>query len=120
MLEHLTITERQRMQAFFHPGAATLSAVFIDPDSADGILFFTPRWAVQYISQDRLTCVIDKKVNSAALYDAIYSSVNQLMTQRTTTLSLEDMLKKRPATCYRSRARDDSQPGERQRDDTIE
>jgi hypothetical protein len=55
-----------------------------------GILFFNPRWAIQFLPQDRLTCVIDKAINSASLYKALYNSV-LLMTQRDAR-SLEDML----------------------------
>jgi len=91
MLEQLTAAEHPRMKAFFHPGATTLSAIFIDPNSSDGILFFNPRWAIQFLPQDRLTCVIDKSVNSVELYKAIYNSV-LLMTQRD-ALSVEDMLR---------------------------
>jgi len=78
------------MKAYFHVGATTLSAVFIDPESPDGILFFSPRWAIQFLPQDRLTCVIDKTKNSSALYKAIYNSVF-LMTQRDAK-SVDDML----------------------------
>jgi hypothetical protein len=72
--------ERRLMSAHFHVGASTLSAVFVDPRSPDGILFFNPRWAIQFLPQDRLTCVIDKKINSPALFKAIYNGV-LLMTQ---------------------------------------
>jgi TIR domain len=80
MLDQLDAAQRRLMTAYFHLGASTLSAVFIDPRSSDGILFFTPRWAIQFLPQDRLTCVIDKKLNSPALFKAIYNSV-LLMTQ---------------------------------------
>jgi len=82
--------ERRLMSAHFHVGAATLSAVFVDPRSPSGILFFNPRWAIQFLPQDRLTCVIDKQVNSLALYKAIYNGV-LLMTQGD-AMSVDDML----------------------------
>ena len=90
MLDLLTEEERALMRVYFHVGATTLSAVFIDPEEPDGILFFSPRWAIQFQPQDRLTCVIDKTINSAALYKAIYNSVF-LMTQRDAK-SIADML----------------------------
>jgi hypothetical protein len=90
MRDSLNPEERKRMTAHFHVGATTLSAVFIDPDTPQGILFFSPRWAIQFLPQDRLTCVIDKSVNSPSLYKALYNSV-LLMTQRDAR-SLEDML----------------------------
>ena len=90
MLGALTPEERPLMRAFFHKGASTLSAVFIDPESSNGILFFNPRWAIQFVPQDRLTCVIDKSRNSPTLFKALYNSV-LLMTQRDAK-SLEDML----------------------------
>jgi hypothetical protein len=61
-------------------GASTLSAVIIDPETPEGVLFFSPRWAIQFLPQDRLTCIIDKKINSADLFKAIYNGV-LLMTQ---------------------------------------
>lgn len=90
MTDALTGDEHDRMKAYFHSGASTLSAVFIDPESVDGILFFSPRWAIQYLPDDRLTCVIDKSINSATLFKAIYNSV-LLMTQRDAK-SISDML----------------------------
>lgn len=91
MMNALTDTERRRLRAFFHIGAATLSAVFVDPENADGILFFNPRWAIQFLPDDRLTCVIDKTINSPTLFKAIYNSV-LLMTQRDAK-SIDDMLR---------------------------
>jgi hypothetical protein len=91
MMDGLTGDERERMKAYFHIGATTLSAVFVDPESSEGILFFNPRWAIQFLPDDRLTCVIDKSINSATLYKAIYNSV-LLMTQRDAK-SLDEMLK---------------------------
>jgi hypothetical protein len=82
--------ERRLMSAYFHVGASTLSAVFVDPRSPDGILFFNPRWAIQFLPQDRLTCVIDKQVNSPGLYKAIYNGV-LLMTQGD-AMTVDDML----------------------------
>jgi hypothetical protein len=73
-------TEKKLMTAHFHVGASTLSAVFVDPRSPEGILFFSPRWAIQFLPQDRLTCVIDKAINSESLYKALYNGV-LLMTQ---------------------------------------
>ncbi|MBV9295391.1 MAG: TIR domain-containing protein, partial [Acidobacteriaceae bacterium] len=81
MLGGLDESERKLMKAHFHVGATTLSAVFIDPERPDGVLFFNPRWAIQFLPQDRLTCVIDKTINSAELFKAIHNSVF-LMTQR--------------------------------------
>lgn len=80
MFSTLDGVERKLMTAHFHVGASTLSAVFIDPRHPEGILFFSPRWAIQFLPQDRLTCVIDKKINSESLYKALYNSVF-LMTQ---------------------------------------
>jgi hypothetical protein len=81
---------RRLMSAHFHVGASTLSAVFVDPRSPDGILFFNPRWAIQFVPQDRLTCVIDKQVNSPGLFKAIYNGV-LLMTQGD-AMTVDDML----------------------------
>ncbi len=80
MMAALDGAERRLMSAHFHLGASTLSAVFIDPRSPDGILFFNPRWAIQFLPQDRLTCVIDKRINSPGLFKAVYNGV-LLMTQ---------------------------------------
>jgi hypothetical protein len=82
--------ERRLMSVHFHIGASTLSAVFVDPRSPEGILFFNPRWAIQFLPQDRLTCVIDKQVNSPGLYKAIYNGV-LLMTQGDAR-TVDDML----------------------------
>jgi hypothetical protein len=90
MMGLLDGAERRLMTAHFHIGASTLSAVFVDPRSPDGILFFSPRWAIQFLPQDRLTCVIDKKVNSPALFRAIYNGI-LLMTQGDAK-GVEDML----------------------------
>jgi hypothetical protein len=80
MFDTLDDAEKRLMTAYFHVGASTLSAVFVDPRSSEGILFFSPRWAIQFLPQDRLTCVIDKTVNSESLYKALYNGV-LLMTQ---------------------------------------
>ena len=80
MFSTLNSVERKLMTAHFHVGASTLSAVFIDPRQPEGILFFSPRWAIQFLPQDRLTCVIDKTINSESLYKALYNGV-LLMTQ---------------------------------------
>jgi hypothetical protein len=80
MFDVLDAAEKELMTAHFHVGAATLSAVFVDPATPNGILFFSPRWAIQFLPQDRLTCVIDKRINSDALFKAIYNGV-LLMTQ---------------------------------------
>jgi hypothetical protein len=90
MLGQLEERERGLMTAHFHGGASTLSAVFVDPRRPEGILFFTPRWAIQFLPQDRLTCVIDKKVNSPGLFKAIYNGIF-LMTQGDAR-TVEDML----------------------------
>jgi hypothetical protein len=81
--------EKDLMRAYFHVGAATLSAVFIDPDSPGGILFFSPRWAIQFLPQDRLTCVIDKSINSESLFKALYNGV--LLMRQGDAKSLEEM-----------------------------
>jgi hypothetical protein len=90
MLGMLDREKRRLMSAHFHVGAATLSAVFIDPKRPEGILFFSPRWAIQFLPQDRLTCVIDKKINSPSLFKAIYNGV-LLMTQGDAK-TVDDML----------------------------
>ncbi|WP_344612731.1 toll/interleukin-1 receptor domain-containing protein [Dactylosporangium salmoneum] len=90
MLAELDGEERDLMSAHFHVGAATLSAVIIDPATPEGILFFSPRWAIQFLPQDRMTCVIDKSVNSADLFKAVYNGV-LLMTQGDAK-SVEEML----------------------------
>jgi hypothetical protein len=90
MFRALPADKQKLMSAFFHVGAVTLSAVFIDPKRRDGILFFSPRWAIQFLPQDRLTCVIDKSVNSASLYKALYNGV-LLMTQGDAK-SIDEML----------------------------
>jgi len=90
MVGKLEGDERGLMSVYFHVGASTLSAVFIDPDTTDGILFFSPRWAIQYVPQDRLTCIIDKKINSESLFKALHNSV-LLMTQGDAK-TIEDMV----------------------------
>jgi hypothetical protein len=88
--ESLDGPERRLMSAYFHVGASTLSAVFVDPRSPRGLLFFSPRWAIQFLPQDRLTCVIDKTINSPDLFKAVYNGV-LLMTQGDAK-TLEEML----------------------------
>jgi hypothetical protein len=90
MFDMLDAEERRLMTAHFHIGASTLSAVIIDPTTPEGILFFSPRWAIQFLPQDRMTCVIDKTINSEGLFKAIYNGV-LLMTQGDAK-SVEDML----------------------------
>ena len=91
MLDDLAGGERDLMRAYFHVGAATLSAVFVDPESPGGILFFSPRWAIQFLPQDRLTCVIDKSINSEGLFKALYNGV--LLMRQGDAKSLEEMEK---------------------------
>lgn len=90
MMDTLTDEEKRLMSAHFHIGACTLSSVIIDPTTPEGILFLSPRWAIQFLPQDRLTCVIDKAVNSLDLFKAIYNGV-LLMTQGDAK-SIQDML----------------------------
>jgi hypothetical protein len=90
MMASLDGPERRLMSAHFHVGASTLSAVFVDPRSPRGLLFFSPRWAIQFLPQDRLTCVIDKTINSPDLFKAVYNGV-LLMTQGDAK-TLEEML----------------------------
>ena len=90
MMASLDGPERRLMSAHFHVGASTLSAVFVDPRSPGGLLFFSPRWAIQFLPQDRLTCVIDKTINSPDLFKAVYNGV-LLMTQGDAK-TLEEML----------------------------
>jgi hypothetical protein len=90
MFNLLDNEEKDLMTAHFHIGASTLSAVIIDPTRPEGILFFSPKWAIQFLPQDRMTCVVDKSINSDSLFKAIYNGVF-LMTQGD-AMSLEDML----------------------------
>ena len=90
MFDALDPAERGLMSAHFHIGASTLAAVIIDPTTPQGILFFSPRWAIQFLPQDRMTCVVDKKINSEDLFKAIYNGV-LLMTQGDAK-SVEEML----------------------------
>jgi hypothetical protein len=90
MFDQLDQTERRLMPAYFHVGASTLSSVIIDPETPQCILFFSPRWAIQYLPQDRMTCVVDKKINDERLFKSIYNSV-LLMTQGDAK-SIEEML----------------------------
>jgi hypothetical protein len=90
MMASLDRSERRLMSAHFHVGASTLSAVFVDPRSPHGLLFFSPRWAIQFLPQDRLTCVIDRRINSPDLFKAIYNGV-LLMTQGDAK-TIEEML----------------------------
>jgi hypothetical protein len=89
MTDRLAEEEKDLMRVYFHVGAATLSAVFIDPDSPNGLLFFSPRWAIQWLPQDRLNCVIDKTINSEGLFKAIYNGV--LLMRQGDAKSLEEM-----------------------------
>jgi len=95
MLSKFDPGDRRRFSIHFHIGASTLSAVFIDPMLRTGILFFSPRWAIQFLPQDRFSCVIDKSVNGDELYKSLYNSV-LLMTQRDAK-SIDDMLAKLPS-----------------------
>jgi TIR domain-containing protein len=90
MTDRLAGEEKNLMRVYFHVGAATLSAVFIDPDSPNGLLFFSPRWAIQWLPQDRLNCVIDKTINSEGLFKAIYNGV--LLMRQGDAKSLEEMV----------------------------
>jgi hypothetical protein len=89
MREELGAEQRSRMRCFFHWGAATLSAVFIDPDSPTGVLFFTPRWGYDYNPRQRLTCMIERRRNSD-LFDVIYDPL-LLLTQPNVS-GLDEML----------------------------
>lgn len=89
MVAALSGAERDLLRVYFHIGASTLSAVFIDPDTPEGLLFFSPRWAIQFLPQDRLTCVIDKSINSVALYKALYNGV--LLMRQGDAKSLDEM-----------------------------
>jgi hypothetical protein len=79
MRAQLTTEQRKRMRCFFHWAAATLSAIFIDPDSPGGVLFFTPRWGYDYNPRQRLTCMIERRSNTE-LFDIIYDPL-MLLTQ---------------------------------------
>ncbi len=79
MVDALDREQRGLMKVHFHVGVVTLSVVFVDPKSDDGILFFSPRWAIQYVPHDRFSCVIDKRVNSVDLFDAIYGGVTLMI-----------------------------------------
>ena len=96
-LDDLASGERDLMRAYFHVGPATLFAVFIDPESPGGILFFSPRWAIQFLPQDRLTCVIDKSINSEGLFKALYNGV--LLMRQGDAKSLEE-IEKATETCF--------------------
>lgn len=89
MRSQLTLDQRRRMRCFFHWGAATLSAVFIDPDSPSGVLFFTPRWGYDHHPRQRLTCMIEKR-NNSDLFGILYDPL-LLLTQPTVT-QLDEML----------------------------
>jgi hypothetical protein len=93
MLDRLGPEQRKLMKVHFHVGVVTLSAVFVDPKSADGILFFSPRWAIQFVPHDRFSCVIDKRVNSVELYNAIYGGITLMVQGDAKTL--EQMLAER-------------------------
>jgi hypothetical protein len=93
MLAELGPEKRKLMKVHFHVGVVTLSAVFVDPRSADGILFFSPRWAIQFVPHDRFSCVIDKRVNSVELYNAIYGGLTLMIQGDAKTL--EQMLAER-------------------------
>jgi hypothetical protein len=95
MRQSLTTEERERFKCHFHSGAATLSAVFIDPQRDDGTLFFTPRWGNDYQPHRRLTCTIDRSEEPES-YDAIYQSLF-LMTQPNVP-GLDAMLTQIPAS----------------------
>jgi hypothetical protein len=89
MMDGLSGDERSLLRSYFHIGASTLSAVFIDPDTPAGLLFFSPRWAIQFLPQDRLTCVIDKSINSEGLFKALYNGV--LLMRQGDAKTLEEM-----------------------------
>jgi|HubBroStandDraft_3_1064219.scaffolds.fasta_scaffold39426_3 hypothetical protein len=107
MTGKLARREKDLMRAYFHTGAATLSAVFIDPDSSDGLLFFSPRWAIQFLPQDRLTCVVDKAMNSEGLFKALYNGV--LLMRQGDAKSLEEMAAEAGLAPRASRAEDGGQ-----------
>jgi len=79
MLNALGPEDRELMRVRFHVGVATLSAVFVDPRSDDGIVFFSPRWAIEFVPHDRFSCMIDKRVNAGELFDALYGGVTLMI-----------------------------------------
>jgi hypothetical protein len=79
MRQSLSEVEQPRLRCHFHPGAATLSAVFLDPKHDDGMLFFTPRWGNDYQPHRRLTCIVQRAAEPE-FYEVIYQSLF-LMTQ---------------------------------------
>jgi TIR domain len=90
MRDALGEDERERLNIHFHIAVVTLSAVFVDPRSADGILFFSPRWAFQFVPHDRFSCAIDRRINSPDLFNAIYGGVTLMIQDDAKTL--EEML----------------------------
>jgi len=85
IVSQLSEEEKKRFQAYFHFGAATLSAVIRDPDTEDGVLLFTPRWGIDYIALRRMYCVIDKKTNPEQ-FNAISSGTFNLIQSDALTL----------------------------------
>lgn len=81
---------QENLEVFFHFGASTLSATISDPDDDNGILAFTPRWAVDSNPDDRLFCVLEKSKHSD-LFSAIFSE--RIMLTVTDGMTLEQVVK---------------------------
>ena len=74
MRQSLPVDARARFHCLFHFAAATLSAVFCDPQRNDGMVTFTPRWGIDYVPQRRLNCMVERRDNPevfAALFDSL-------------------------------------------------
>lgn len=84
--------ERERLSVHFHPGTSSLSATIRDPDNTDrGIIVFTPKWATDRESQNRMYCVLEKW-RHRALFNKLYGHIYD-MTRRESG-SLQEMCKK--------------------------
>ena len=92
MRGRLTLNEAKRFNIAFDSGAATLSAVFIDPDTPEGVLFFTARWGKDYQPSTRLTGMIEKRSNPD-LFVQVWNDNIRLIMQHGTAKSLDQFMR---------------------------
>jgi hypothetical protein len=92
MRSQLTPDEALRFNVAFDSGAATLSAVFIDPDTPEGVLFFTARWGKDYQPSTRLTGMIERRSNPD-LFVQVWNDNIRLIMQHGTAKSLDQFLR---------------------------
>lgn len=90
--DKLVKSKREMLSVHFHPGASSLSAIIRDPDDTKrGILVFTPKWATDRESQNRMFCVLEKWRHQI-LFKKLYGHVSDMT--RSESGSLQEMCRK--------------------------